>query len=574
MPARPSEWAVTRPAARGGRADPAARTRTEFLEGDDQITMSRRVEVHDATHVELKLDYGLPDGGRRARYQVCIFAFFPGSLNIHPLSYTKRDFYRDINAYVRFKTPDLSLDELLDLDGDSSPLARLERLRRTVTNPREGARPDSLWEDEVLEEAKLFGCLARSYMRDKQRRLDEFMRVAVQDTAGFYDRDRLLDGNRRFLGKADALLTEYRRVVQDFLRAQLTLSKRVRAGLCDVDEYLSHEFERTFCVLLEQCQQHDEVLAERLREDVLEALRAERVHRVENQYHPGPQEGAAAEVFVHRSRLLKKFVSSALYLGVRRSIPEQRYADWVGALAAGLAMLFATLAAYFLDANVARTVDVQILVLIVGIYIFKDRIKELVKRNFKRTGLWIFPDVESILYDPGSGRRIGTIRETTRWVSTDALPEVVEKVRRFQSMTHRELRAATGETVLRYDKAVTLRTEDIRETHTRRGDVNDILRIRLDQFLRHTDDAKIPLRTLSEDGEDLVTLRGRKAYSINLIVRYQAKGEEAYVEKIRILLDRKGVKAVQTVLPPCPERDLRNIGSNRAVEEWARTTMA
>ncbi|HLO66375.1 MAG TPA: hypothetical protein VK188_05110, partial [Holophaga sp.] len=86
---------------------------------DDLI--DSRIEVHDSTHIEVKLDYGLDLKRRRNRYRVEMFMFMPTSLGMAPDTYGKKQFYRDIQAYIRLKTPGLALAHLLDPREEDSP---------------------------------------------------------------------------------------------------------------------------------------------------------------------------------------------------------------------------------------------------------------------------------------------------------------------------------------------------------------------------------------------------------------------------------------------------------------------
>lgn len=543
--------------------------RKEILEGDDRISLSRRVEVHDDTHVELKLDYGLPLRGRKVDYRVEIHAYFPGSLDLHAKTYSRGDFYQDLQAHLRFKTPDLSVEDLLSTSLDVSPLARLLRLRQTLEDGLEDPYETG---SQAIEEAKLFGCLVRAYLRDKLVRLLPFLHLRLQDEAGFYDRERLLDSARRFDGKARALLHAFRSVHERYQSGRIELPNRVRLCLEQVDEFLSFQYEKTFCRLLLTAEGTDPLLAEELREPLMEGLRQERAHREARGYHPGPDmdDPEGNETFTHRMQLLKKFVGSALYLDVRRLVPHEVYSDWIGALAAGLAMLFATVSMILLGAQPASLANYSVIVGVVVVYIFKDRIKEVVKRRFTHDGLGWFSDLDSKIIDARRNVTLGRCRETTRWVSQGDIPALVERIRSFRSYTHRELRRSTGETILRYDKVVTLFPEWIHRAHNRRGDLNDIIRIDMGRFRRHMDNPVMPMLTLSADGERVVPVTGHKTYSVNLVLRYALAGEESKYEKIRVILDRDGIKRVETVIPPCSEGDLKKLRSKKAVEHWIR----
>lgn len=561
----------------------------EGSEAEDPITLSRRVEVHDDTHVELKIGYGLPETGREVQYEVEVYFFFPGSLDVNALTLPKRYFYNDLRCSVRYKTPTISLEALLaerlfpptlDLDPESmdfeyldeetqeSPLTRLLKLSQRETRAQE---PEADWLASVLDEIKLFGCFARVYMRNKKRRLKPFLALAQSDPYSFYDRNRLEDSVLRFLGKAQALLRHFRRVRRLYQKLDVEPTPKVFRAFDQVDEYLSFQLEKYFCRLLEEIEREDALVAERIRPHLVAALTEEAQHREREQYHSSPQSNSQNEHFTHHLRLLKKYVGSALYLDQQRTIPDQLYSNWVGALAAGLAMFFASVASILLGIQSLR-LDLSVLALIVLVYIFKDRIKDLVKRRMEHDGFGIFADIDSAIVDSTRGLTLGRCWENIRWVEAEELPPLVERVRSFRSKTHRDLRAATGETVLRYNKTVSLDREVIHANHHRRGDLNDIIRISLARFRRHMDVPVMELATMNLNTGRLEKVEGRKTYAINMVIRYTLSGQDAHYEKLRVILDKEGLERVETVVPPLREEDLKKMGSTRSVEEWIRAS--
>ena len=63
------------------------------------------VSIHDKYQIEFKLTYPLPKGRARTSYEVQFYVFSPISLGINPSSYSEREFYADLQKYIRIKTP-------------------------------------------------------------------------------------------------------------------------------------------------------------------------------------------------------------------------------------------------------------------------------------------------------------------------------------------------------------------------------------------------------------------------------------------------------------------------------------
>jgi hypothetical protein len=75
--------------------------------------IQQAVKPHDKYQIEIKLDYSL-DEGKKTTYQVSTYIFIPPSLGINKNTYSKEDFYRDIQNYIRLKTPTLILREFIE----------------------------------------------------------------------------------------------------------------------------------------------------------------------------------------------------------------------------------------------------------------------------------------------------------------------------------------------------------------------------------------------------------------------------------------------------------------------------
>src|SRR6476661_4060845 len=86
--------------------------------------LQNRLDIHDRKQFEIKLEYQPSGADDETRYLVETYVFLPASLNIDAETYPRADFYADIHNYVRFKTPVMTLEEVLS--SHSSPLANLE----------------------------------------------------------------------------------------------------------------------------------------------------------------------------------------------------------------------------------------------------------------------------------------------------------------------------------------------------------------------------------------------------------------------------------------------------------------
>ena len=67
--------------------------------------VQEKIEIHDRYQFEIKYTYPLNQELPETDYLVETFIFIPNNLGVNADSYTKHDFYSDLQKYIRFKTP-------------------------------------------------------------------------------------------------------------------------------------------------------------------------------------------------------------------------------------------------------------------------------------------------------------------------------------------------------------------------------------------------------------------------------------------------------------------------------------
>src|SRR5574339_834466 len=121
-------------------------------------TIQQSAISHDRHQVELKLDYQL-DRGKETRYRISTYIFVPRSIGITQESYPKNEIYRDIKNYIRIKTPQMSLRDLLD--NDLSPLSMVQQIIH-----QSGWYLDDERNEQVVHSLRLFGAMFKSSLRE------------------------------------------------------------------------------------------------------------------------------------------------------------------------------------------------------------------------------------------------------------------------------------------------------------------------------------------------------------------------------------------------------------------------
>jgi hypothetical protein len=181
-------------------------------------------------------------------------------------------------------------------------------------------------------------------------------------------------------------------------------------------------------------------------------------------------------------------------------------------------------------------------------YIFKDRIKELVRDYLSSKILRSFFD-QKVNICPGSGRQqIGFSRESFSFVDDEAVDKEVMRVRNRDKIA-RIGDYSLGEEIILYRKKITLFSKSFEQLYRNfplKG-VSDISRFNVARLTRKMVNPKSPLFALDNGGYQRVT--GRRVYHVNFVIKYSFQDEECY-RRIRVVMDRSGIKRIEEVGPP------------------------
>jgi hypothetical protein len=266
-------------------------------------TVLRRIAVHDRYQLELKLGYPLMRG-EKTRYRIDTYLFVPHSLGINPTTYDRTDFFRDIQHYVRMKTPRFRLDQVLS--DPSSPLQHSEEILQANITGLSGPLEDKL--------------------RDRFRLLRAILKSATQ----IHMAPVLVeDVNREPSAQRAAV---YCSVVESLLTQSVAIERRYRAlEQLLLEAGATPELLRTYrltdesiSILVEDILLHTHRVAAQWlnaaqcdiwRERLATQIRAETEHR-HAQGYPSVLRKRTNEEYMVRVSALKKFTSSVLWLSI------------------------------------------------------------------------------------------------------------------------------------------------------------------------------------------------------------------------------------------------------------------
>ncbi len=494
------------------------------------------IRQHDQYQFEVKLGYNLNRDAKQDRYKVETFFYVPDNLDINSATYSKNEFYKDLLLYIRFKTPDFTLNELTDEANQRSPLQNISRkfdLYKKDPTP---------YHQEILDhEIRLLGCVLKSTMRDHIRCLDQFLRRVGGKKKDDQYKAEITPLINDFVNGVSKITHTYRSLQENFKDA--SIAKALTLTYFFTDEFISLLIEsRSHQITRLLDKTSSSKLLSDLKNTVTRLIKNEINYRRSMGYPSLIEENKDNEVLVFRLGVLKKFISSTLHLSLR-TVEEGKGLQQVAlAAAAGIAMLFATSVAFFYQ-RIYGTLSLSFFIALVVSYMFKDRIKALIQSYFQRVLSKNLYDQSSNIRNPFTNKVIGICREMMHFMPESSLDPMVNRLRNRDHITEIE-NNWRSERIIHYVKEIILKPHAHGSDTSRKTAVTDIVRFNVHNFLRKMDEPSIPLYFLKDDRSH--TVKGTRVYHINLIVKSTSQSHIFY-ERIRLVLTRQGIKRIEPV---------------------------
>jgi len=448
---------------------------------------TENITIHDKYQFELKLGY-FANKKKPAKYSLEMYFFIPKSLDINQHTYTKEEFYKDIQIYIRFKTPEYTLKEIQCL---------IEKLKTYVQ------KQENYYKIET--EIKLVCSIIRSALRkystskNKKKTIKEFVKSIHKITK------------------------EYREIENEFYE--------IYPPYYFGDEYISQVIEHySYWLLNKNLSRTDKKL-------LLDLILTENEHRKKQKYRSIASKKNDNEELLFRKSVLKKYIGEVLYLKVKKTRTSQIIKQAIFGIAAGLAMAFATLIAFFSQYQFGNFTLPFFLALVIA-YVFKDRMKEVGREYLSSKLRHVMPDNTRNIYR--GRKKIGVCEESFDFIKEKKVPKKLRELRNKDHITEIE-NDNTGEKIIRYTRNIKLFTLKSLNGHVIEG-INDIVRVNLTKFLRKMDNPKKTLHVLTEKGYEKI--KGEKVYHINLITRYKTPHGQKQ-KRFKLIVNRKGLKRIE-----------------------------
>ena len=499
-------------------------------------TIEQAVKLHDKYQIEIKLDYELLPGDQ-THYQISTYIFVPQSLGITKDTYTKADFYRDIQNYIRLKTPTLILRDFTS--SSVSPLATIERIV-SIENWASNVQ----CKERLIRSFKLLSAMLKSAIREHlnliQKRIDEALPSSKIE---------LMIHNliEEFLVESKNITHKYRSFYAVFNLPNV--DPEVFTAYKLIDESISLLIEENAVEMFQTVETHLKKSDKaNFKQKLSDRVRAETRHRKAQGYASFLKEGDDNEEYVFRVSVLKKYASSVLFLSTAVQREGTRLEHVLFALAAGLSMMFATVVAFYFQYQFGNFTLPVFIALVVG-YMFKDRIKDLGRSLFSKYLQHALYDRRIIISTLDGKYKLGVLKEKVSFVWEKDIPQDAVAARKRDLMVDLA-NDGQGERIICYAKDIVLFTAVFKKVFSDMPEIpglNDIMRYDIRSYLNKTDDA-IEKKNYLENGQ-LKTVLCHKVYHLNFISSYKSispRPGKVYTRS-RLVLDQEGIKRVEHV---------------------------
>ncbi|OGV65676.1 MAG: hypothetical protein A3K18_31930 [Lentisphaerae bacterium RIFOXYA12_64_32] len=487
-----------------------------------------KVTTHGRRQLELDATYPVVSDRAKVQYQLDFYIFSPQNLGLNERRYGRKQFLQDLELYVRYTPYSIPLQKLIDPECDLSPLVRITSMLCDTCLGRE-IKPEG-----VLYELRT---LVNAY-HSQTRAVRNLLRELVQRGS---PPELITERLDTFFGEVDTFLTRFRDLRPRFLDPRI--SDLLREGLDWADEGISLSTEKVTYQIYDLCASRPQFAT--VTAMIRDRLSWEHRYREKNGWttlaHPATPE--ANESFLYRESMLKKWAQGVMYMDIPPAQLGARIAHVLAGFAAAAAMAFAVAAAFLAD-RLFTTYSLPWAFVIVVAYIFKDRIKEVLRSALIAYLPRVVADDERLVIDHlGGDRRVGKLRARVRFCCPRDVPDAVTRLRHVEANPFRNI--LPPENVIHFQSELNLDCKHLMEPHRRLESLTNILRLQLDPWFRNMDDPENDISCVVNDQRQEVA--AKRTYHINIILRLcrdRAK-EVGTLSRYRLVLCRDRILRVE-----------------------------
>ncbi len=477
-----------------------------------------KVRKHGSHQIECKTYYPFTKD-RKNTYIVVLYYFFPQKLNINKRQYNIQHILQDLTTFTRFSSPSMRIEDMLNEEYPTSPFVRIQGYLNEVIRGREIVLPG------LEHECKTLVNTFRTAMSRKNREIRKAIPSERIDLSREYETVLI-----QFFSSVHRLLSE----LSQLLPSAATIIQWTTEALSIVCiKYIS--------ILVQHKKLQDEQSTIR---DLFRSLLLEQQQYLQELgYIRLTSEGFhVSNNYVYRCGELKRWSQSALYLEIQRHLPSIGSVHVVAGLAAAIAMIFSVAAAAF-AIQFFQSYSIPWILIIVISYIFKDRIKEILRNALLKFFPRVLTDRTVRLVDPGVGKKVGNSQTTVEHLTIEELPKNIQAA--WRVFHHPLSDSERQENVLRIKKKVCIDSKKILKQHSRVHGVSEITRMKTNEWRKEMDD-RTDIYLFSGEGFSQKILP--KMYHIPFLLELKnSQGDFVNLQCFQILLNKDGIVNIQKV---------------------------
>ena len=478
------------------------------------------VRIHDKFSVEFKTSFVVDKNSDKDDFIMNTWIFVPNSLDINSESYPKYHFYRDVKSHIRLITPKYSLEELAN--DDAYPYLFLQVAFNELV-----AEPSEINMAEVEYQIKMFISIVKSALRQAGLQL-----LNLQTCE---ERAEAVSQYVQNLEKITILYRDLRQILEnaDFSQKSLTCFS---LG----DEFFSNRIEHKTYELIRIIKAKYPEEAKKLNIELLALIKKERKYKQSRGYEvfqkSTPDKNSE---LLYRLRLLKKYIENHLFLNAKKKKDGRLAQQLSVSMAAGLAMVFATIIAFSAQQKYGNFTTPLFVVLVFS-YMLKDQIKERARAYFaaKVSKKYFDNKTEiSIKKTP-----LGWIKEGVDFIPLAKLPEEVIEKRDHTNLLESDHENVV-EKIIQYRKLVRINGKILDDNiQYDVAGINDIFRFNLYSFVMKMNDPIISLFVPDKE-EGCDAFSGKFVYYINFIIQLKHNDYTEY-KRFRLVVSRDGIERI------------------------------
>lgn len=484
-----------------------------------------KVRIHDKFSFEFKISFIAPHKTVEQdinEFSINTWMFVPNSLDITPATYTKEQFYKDIQSNVRLITPIYGLKDIYA--SENSPLNKLQKAFENLINDPYSEENASDYTFQV----KMFSAILKSASRDRVYHIIEEE-----------DESKIIRQINDYIADMSAIADNYRKLqnIEQIATINDELSQHFSFG----DEFIGNTIQQQTFRMMKGLE--NKLVYRKVKPRLLDLIKTENEYKSLRNYPILDTSDPSSNYLVVMQRgILKKFIESDLFLYTKKTKDGALAEQFYYSIAAATSMIFATVISFSAQLHYGNFTVPLFFALVIS-YAFKDRIKDFMRYYFStQLGKKYFDTKRELEIQ---NKKIGWTKEAFDFAPESKVPAEIMNIRQRTPLVEAENRIYNEQIIL-YKKLVNLSSSSIEKYKGYRfAGINDVTRFNLTHFIQKMDNEFVPIY-IPDEQDGYMRLTSEKVYALHLILRCQAD-KNLYFRKFRLLFNRGGIKEITEI---------------------------